>query len=95
MSFSSDLKEELSKINNLNKKDEVRYELIGYLISKNATIAKRNIRYATESEYNINRFSKLLRNLNIDNEIEFDGKSFIITFKIKNLIEEIEIKENK
>lgn len=95
MSFSSDLKEELSKINNLNKKDEVRYELIGYLISKNATIAKRNIRYATESEYNINRFSKLLRNLNIDNEIEFDGKTFIITFKIKNLIKEIEIKENQ
>lgn len=95
MSFSSDLKEELSKINNLNRKDEVKYELIGYLISKNATIAKRNIRYATESEYNINRFSKLLRNLNIDNEIEFDGKSFIITFKIKNLIEEIEIKENQ
>ena len=95
MSFSSDLKEELSKINNLNKKDEVRYELIGYSISKNATIAKRNIRYATESEYNINRFSKLLRNLNIDNEIEFDGKSFIITFKIKNLIKEIEIKENQ
>ena len=95
MSFSSDLKEELSKINNLNKKDEVRYELIGYLISKNATIAKRNIRYATESEYNINRFSKLLRNLNIDNDIEFDGKSFIITFKIKNLIKEIEIKGNQ
>ena len=95
MYFSSDLKEELSKINNLNKKDEVRYELIGYLISKNATIAKRNIRYATESEYNINRFSKLLRNLNIDNEIEFDGKSFIITFKIKNLIKEIEIKGNQ
>ena len=95
MSFSSDLKEELSKINNLNKKDEVRYELIGYLISKNATIAKRNIRYATESEYNINRFSKLLRNLNIDNEIEFDGKSFIINFKIKNLIKEIEIKGNQ
>ena len=43
MSFSSDLKEELSKINNLNKKDEVRYELIGYLISKNATIAKKAV----------------------------------------------------
>ena len=37
MSFSSDLKEELSKIGNLNKKDEVKYELIGYLISKNAS----------------------------------------------------------
>ena len=94
MSFSSDLKEELSKISNLNKKDEVKYELIGYLISKNASVVKNNVRYATESEYNINRFSKLLRNLEIDNNIEFDGKSFIITFKVKNLIEEVEVVEN-
>ena len=95
MSFSSDLKEELSKIGNLNKKDEVKYELIGYLISKNASVVKNNVRYATESEYNINRFSKLLRNLDIDNNIEFDGKSFIITFKVKNLIEEVEVVENQ
>ena len=95
MSFSSDLKEELSKISNLNKKDEVKYELIGYLISKNASVVKNNVRYATESEYNINRFSKLLRNLDIDNNIEFDGKSFIITFKVKNLIEEVEGVENQ
>lgn len=93
MSFSSDLKEELSKISNLNKKDEVKYELIGYLISKNTTVVKNSIRYATESEYNINRFSKLLRNLDIDNNIEFDGKSFIITFKTKNLIPEVEIND--
>ena len=76
MSFSSDLKEELSKINNLKRKDEVRFELIGYLISKNASVLKNNIRYATESEYNINRFSKLLKNLDIEHDIEFDGKSF-------------------
>lgn len=95
MSFSSDLKEELSKISNLNKKDEVKYELIGYLISKNASVVKNNVRYATESEYNINRFSKLLRNLDIDNNIEFDGKSFIITFKVKNLIQEVEVVENQ
>lgn len=95
MSFSSDLKEELSKISNLNKKDEVKYELIGYLISKNASVVKNNVRYATESEYNINRFSKLLRNLDIDNNIEFDGKSFIITFKVKNLVEEVEVVENQ
>ena len=95
MSFSSDLKEELSKISNLNKKDEVKYELIGYLISKNASVVKNNVRYATESEYNINRFSKLLKNLDIDNNIEFDGKSFIITFKVKNLIEEVEVVGNQ
>ena len=95
MSFSSDLKEELSKINNLNKKDEIKYELIGYLISKNASVVKNNVRYATESEYNINRFSKLLRNLDIDNNIEFDGKSFIITFKVKNLLEDVEVVDNQ
>lgn len=95
MSFSSDLKEELSKINNLAKKEEVKYELAGYLISKNASIVKNNIRYATESEYNINRFSKLLKNLDIDHNIEFDGKSFIITLKTKSCINEMCIKENE
>lgn len=94
MSFSSDLKEELSKINNLKRKDEVRFELIGYLISKNASVLKNNIRYATESEYNINRFSKLLKNLDIEHDIEFDGKSFIITFKSKDTIQEINIDKN-
>lgn len=95
MSFSSDLKEELSKINNLAKKDEIRYELIGYLISRNASVVKNNIRYATESEYNINRFSKLLKNLDINHNIEFDGKSFIITFKIKNNIDGVEIEDSE
>lgn len=95
MSFSSDLKEELSKINNLARKQEIKYELIGYLISKNASVLKNDIRYATESEYNINRFSKLLKNLDINHNIEYDGKSFIITFKIRNIIDEVEIKESK
>ena len=95
MSFSSDLKEELSKINNLTKKEEIRYELLGYLISRNASIIKNNIRYATESEYNINRFSKLLKNLNINHNIQFDGKSFIIIFKIKDCIEDVNIKNEQ
>ena len=95
MSFSSDLKEELSKINNLARKDEVKYELMGYLISKNASIIKNNIRYATESEYNINRFSKLLKNLGINHNIEFDGKSFVITLKTKDCIEKVDIQKGE
>lgn len=95
MSFSSDLKEELSKINNLAKKEEVKYELVGYLISKNANIIKNNIRYATESQYNINRYSKLLKNLGINHNIEFDGKSFIIILKVRDCISEVTIKEDK
>lgn len=95
MSFSSDLKQELSKINNLSKKEEVKCELIGYLISKNATVVKNKVRFATENDYNINRYSKLLKNLNINNNIEFDGKSFVITFKAKEIISELEINENQ
>ena len=90
MSFSSDLKEELSKINNFNRLEELKCELVGYLISKNSSVVNNCIRYATESEYNINRFSKLLKNLDIDHNIEFDGKSFIITFNIRNNVDKID-----
>ena len=37
MSFSSDLKTELSKINNLKNKDEVFAEFLGYLVTNNIT----------------------------------------------------------
>lgn len=93
MSFSQDAKEELSKLKNLNNKVQVKYELIGYLISSNTSIFKKNyIRFATENEYNINRFSKLLNNLNIDFKIEIEGKSFIILIKIKD-VDIIDIRE--
>lgn len=90
MSFSSEMKEDLSKIANLNNKELVKYELIGYLISNNTTINKKNIYYSTVNEYNINRFSKLLSNLNILNfQIELKGKTYKITLPKMNEIEEI------
>lgn len=95
MSFSSEIKEELSKISNLGNKTQVRQELIGYLISVNSNIiAGKQIRYATESEYNINRFSKLLANLEIHHNIEIEGNVFVITLKSKE-IGFIEMKENQ
>ena len=95
MSFSQDTKQELSKINNLAKKEEVKQELIGYLISYNTTILKgNNLRYSTENEYNINRFAKLLNNLNIHYSIEMEGKSFVIKFKYKD-DNYIKIEDNK
>ena len=66
MSFSTDIKKELSQINDLANKQKVKYELMGYLISDNITRDGKNIRFSTESEYNINRFSKLLKNVNIE-----------------------------
>lgn len=91
MSFSSELKENLSKIQNLKNKELVKFELIGYLISNNTTCDKKNIYYSTINEYNINRFSKLLSNMEISNfKIDIKGKNYIITLPKIDIIQEIE-----
>ena len=80
MSFSTELKEEMSKTENLANKEAVKYELMGYLISSNISEQGDKIKFSTESEYNINRFSRLLSNSGIDNyDITIQGKVFIIT----------------
>lgn len=92
MSFSKDVKEELSKISNLANKDLVKAELIGYLITNNAVVKGNNIKFSTESEYNINRFAKLLNNANIlKYEIDIQGKVFSIIIKQKIDFEELDI----
>lgn len=93
MSFSRDIKEELSKLNTLANKECVKFELIGYLISNNTSITKGKVKYATENEYNINRLNKLLNNLKIDYKIELQGKVYNIIFK-KLVLEEIEYLED-
>ena len=90
MSFSLEVKKEISKINNLNNKEQVKNELIGYFMSNNFSIEKSKAKYSTENEYNINRYSKLLRNVNInDFSIEIQGKVFVVAFN-KNKLNEIE-----
>ena len=80
MSFSAEVKEELSKITNLANKDEVKAELLGYLLTSNISIENTQIKYSTENQYNINRFGKLLSNLGyINYKIEIQGKIFNIT----------------
>lgn len=82
MSFSSSVKEELSKLSTLKDKQSVKAELIGYLVTNNINIDEKNIRFSTESEYNINRFSKLLSNLNVMNyKIDIQGKIYTISLK--------------
>lgn len=89
MSFTTDVKEELSKIANLAKKEEVMYELIGYFISNNFIEEKNTFKYSTESEYNINRYAKLLRNVGIEDfNIDIQSKIYYITFKKKELKKE-------
>lgn len=98
MSFSSEVKENLSTIANLNNKELVKYELIGYLISNNAMCSssnKKTISYSTVNEYNINRFSKLLSNLDILNfQIELKGKTYKIILPKISTIQEINYEES-
>lgn len=90
MSFSSDIKQELNKNSNLSNKDIVKQELVGYLLSGNINIINnKEIRFSTESDYNINRFSKLLSNLDINHSIDIIGKIFVISLKIKDIKDKI------
>ena len=94
ISFSAYTKNELSKLNNLKNKPEVLAELYGYLSTANYSYSKRNAKYSTENEYNINRFAKLLNNTNInDYSISFQGKNYTITIKQQQFINQAEIKE--
>ena len=95
MSFSSDIKQELNKNSSLVNKEKVENELIGYLISANTTITGENIKYTTENDYNINRFSKLLTNLNLDHKIDIIRKKFCNNSKKeKNKLYKIRRKPN-
>jgi len=86
VSFSSDIKQELNKNNQLANKEVVKSELKGYFITRNTNIInQKEIKYATESDYNINRFSKLLANLDINHHIEIAGKLFVIRLAVKDV----------
>lgn len=86
MSFSSDIKQELNKNSSLSNKNIVKQELVGYLISGNVNILKgKEIKFSTESDYNINRFSKLLTNMNVNHSIDIVGKNFVISLKTKEI----------
>lgn len=89
MSFSLEVKKELSKLNTLVDKKNVKTELLGYMSTKNVSVQKNKIKFSTESEYNINRFGKLLNNLGLnDHNIKIQRSVYSITIN-KNYIEEL------
>ncbi len=96
MSFSSEIKEEISQISSLSDKENVKAEFKGYMITCNVTKKNNKTIFKTENEYNINRFSKLLNNLNINNyEIEIKGKNYLITVNETINIDDFPVDENK
>ena len=97
MSFSTELKEEISKSEKLSNKEAVKYELMGYLMSSNISEEKNKIKFSTENEYNINRFARLLSNCGIEKyNINIQGKLFVITCpKVEIQIENLTIEQLK
>lgn len=88
MSFAGEVKEELNKLTNLANKEAVKYEFLGYLMTNHMIIEKNKMKFSTGNEYNINRFSKLLNNLQQTKyEIQIVGKTFSITTSIPELEE--------
>lgn len=76
MSFSYDVKEELSDLKNWKNKELLEAEFLGYVLTGNAVIDGDKIHYITENEYNIERFFKILFNLQIEYEPKTKGKFF-------------------
>lgn len=96
MSFSSEIKQEIGTLNNLAKKDQIKFELLGYLVTSNCDVVKRarteKLKFATESDYNINRYSKLLSNLKVEHDIQMSGNLFVI-FSNAPELEELQFNE--
>ncbi|MBR3134795.1 MAG: DNA-binding protein WhiA [Clostridia bacterium] len=79
-SFSSQVKKELSEINNLSNKELVKAELMGYITTNSSK------KFSTSSQYNINRYSKLLNNIG-ENDFSISIKGNNYEIKTKNNIE--------
>ena len=97
MSFSADVKQELSKLNNLNNKEQVKAEISGYMLGSNYVENNKKARFITENEFNIYRLNKLLENLKVEYLCENKGKSYICQWdaSCRDNIMDINIEDNE
>lgn len=98
MSFSFEIKKDLSNLNNFKDKKGIESELFGFLITGNTVKKEECYRYSTENEFIIERIYKILFNLGYDYEPEIDGKMYIakISRKVDEIFKyEVELKENE
>lgn len=82
MSYSYNIKEELSNFNNWKNEELLKSEFLGYMLTGNTTSDGEYIEFITENDYNIERLFKILFNLKIEYEPETKGKYFVA--KISN-----------
>jgi len=89
MSFSSEIKEELSKVNNLKNKTILEAEFLGYILTGNTSHSEECLEFITENEFNIERFYKILFNLEIEYEPNVRGKVFVATIKRNEYVDRL------
>ena len=89
MSFSSEVKEELSKLNNFKDKESLKAELLGYMLTWNMKQENDQIEFLTENEFNVERFYKILFNLGLNYEPETYVKFFKTTIEKSALTDEV------
>lgn len=98
MSFSSNIKEELSKINNWKNKEILKGEFLGYILTGNTSNENNLLEFITENEFNIERFYKVLFNLELEYEPIKKGKKFVAIIpksdKVQSLME-LELNSNQ
>ena len=90
MSFSYDVKEELSSFNNWKNEEFLKAEFFGYILTGNSVSNVDMIEYVTENEYNIERLYRILFNLKIEYEPEIRGKCYVAKIEkkyVKNILE--------
>ena len=96
MSYSSDVKEELSKINNFKNIELIAAEFLGYILSANTILNLDDVvEFITENEFNIERFYKILFSLKLEYEPEIRGKVFVAKIKKdENLFKYLVLKQD-
>ena len=81
MSFSYEIKEDLSKITNYKNRKLLEAECFGYLLTGNTRYIDDYVEYYTENEFIIEKFYKILFNLEIEYEPNIKGKEYIAKIK--------------
>ena len=89
MSFSAEVKEELSKVNNFKNRDLISGELLGYILTGNTRANENIVEYVTENEFNIERLYKILFNLNLEYDPDVKGKCYVANIKKNELLDDI------
>lgn len=87
MSYSYEVKEELSNFKNMKNMELLEAEFLGYILTGNAVLNGEKICYITENEYNIERFFKILFTLKIEYEPNKNGKFFEAIIDSKSVSE--------